>query len=46
MLRLAMAWSSLSLPVLELALLIKTGQLIGFWPTLAIVDGHRGDAAR
>jgi UPF0716 protein FxsA len=26
-------------PLLELALLIKTGQWIGFWPTLAIVVG-------
>lgn len=26
-------------PIVEIALLIKTGQLIGFWPTLGIVIG-------
>ena len=31
-----------AIPLLELALLIKLGQWIGFWPTLAIVVGTAG----
>ncbi len=31
-----------AVPLLELALLIKLGQWIGFWPTLAIVVGTAG----
>jgi UPF0716 protein FxsA len=31
-----------AVPLLELALLIKVGQWIGFWPTLAIVIGTAG----
>ena len=34
-----MVSSLIALPILELALLIKTGQAIGFWPTLALVVG-------
>ena len=37
MLRLAIGLVFIVVPVLELALLVKTGQVIGFWPTLAIV---------
>ncbi len=29
----------IAVPILELALIIKTGQFLGFWPTLAIVVG-------
>ena len=39
MLRLALAFVFIALPLLELALLIKTGQVIGFWATLAMVVG-------
>ena len=35
MLRLTLGLILIALPVLELALLIKTGQAIGFWATLA-----------
>jgi UPF0716 protein FxsA len=37
MLRLALAFILIALPLLEMALLIKTGQLIGFWATLGMV---------
>jgi UPF0716 protein FxsA len=37
MLRLAVGLAFIVVPVLELALLIKTGQLIGVWPTVALV---------
>ena len=39
MLRLAFGFALIALPLLELALLIKTGQLLGFWPTFAMVVG-------
>ncbi len=39
MLRIVLGCIFVALPLLELALLIKTGQLIGFWPTMAIVIG-------
>ena len=39
MLRLTLAGILIVLPLLELALLIKTGQLIGFWATLGMVVG-------
>ena len=37
MLRLAVGLAFIVVPVLELALLIKTGQLIGVWATVALV---------
>jgi UPF0716 protein FxsA len=37
MVRLAIGLIFIVLPVLELAVLVKTGQLIGFWATLALV---------
>lgn len=37
--RLALLLAFLALPLIELSLLIKTGQMLGFWPTLAIVIG-------
>ena len=37
MLRLAVGLAFIVVPVLELALLIKTGQVIGVWPTVALV---------
>jgi UPF0716 protein FxsA len=37
MLRIVLGSLFIGLPLIELALLIKTGQLIGFWATLAIV---------
>ena len=39
MLRLALAFVFIALPLLELALLVKSGQVIGFWATLAMVMG-------
>jgi UPF0716 protein FxsA len=39
MLRLTLGLTLIALPLLELALLIKTGQLIGFWATLGLVVG-------
>jgi UPF0716 protein FxsA len=39
MARLVLAFILIALPLLELALLIKTGQVIGFWATLAMVVG-------
>lgn len=39
MLRILLGSLLITLPLIELALLIKTGQLIGFWATLAIVVG-------
>ena len=39
MARLVLAFILIALPLLELALLIKTGQAIGFWATLAMVVG-------
>ena len=39
MLRLIIGLALVALPVLELALLIKTGQVIGFWATLGLVIG-------
>ena len=37
MARLLLGLAFLALPIVELALLIKTGQAIGFWPTLGLV---------
>jgi UPF0716 protein FxsA len=37
--RLSLIIAFLALPLLEIALLIKTGQTIGFWPTLALIAG-------
>jgi len=37
MLRLTLGLILIALPMVELALLIKTGQLIGLWPTLGLV---------
>ena len=37
--RLALGLMLLALPLLEIALLIRTGQRIGFWPTMAIIVG-------
>lgn len=37
MIRLAAGLLILAMPVIEIALLIKTGQMIGFWATMAIV---------
>jgi UPF0716 protein FxsA len=37
--RLSLIIAFLALPILEIALLIKTGQAIGFWATLALVAG-------
>ena len=39
MLRVVLGLILIVLPLLELALLIKTGQLVGFWATLAMVVG-------
>jgi UPF0716 protein FxsA len=39
MLRIVVGSLFIALPLLELALLVKTGQLIGVWPTLAVVVG-------
>jgi UPF0716 protein FxsA len=39
MARLLLGLAFLALPILELALLIRTGQAIGFWPTLGLVVG-------
>jgi UPF0716 protein FxsA len=39
MARLLLGLFLIALPVLELALLIKTGQVVGLWPTLAMVVG-------
>jgi UPF0716 protein FxsA len=39
MTRLILGLLFIALPFLELALLIKAGQMLGFWPTLAIVLG-------
>jgi len=39
MLRFLLGLALIALPVLELALLIKTGQSIGFWATLGLVVG-------
>ena len=35
--RLALFFAFIALPLMEIALLIKAGQTIGFWPTLAII---------
>ena len=35
--RLALFLAFIALPLMEIALLIKAGQTIGFWPTLAII---------
>jgi UPF0716 protein FxsA len=37
--RLAIGLSFIALPILEMALLVKTGQVIGFWATLAMLVG-------
>ena len=39
MARLALGLGLLALPFIELALLVKTGQTIGFWPTLGLLVG-------
>jgi len=39
MFRLILGLILVALPLLELALLIKTGQLVGFWATLALLMG-------
>lgn len=39
MVRLVLGLVLLALPIVELALLIKTGQVIGLWPTLGLVVG-------
>jgi UPF0716 protein FxsA len=39
MARLVLGLTLIALPILELALLIKTGQVVGFWATLAMVVG-------
>ena len=39
MLRVVLGCIFVALPLIELALLIKTGQLIGFWATMGIVVG-------
>ena len=39
MARLVLGLTLIALPILELALLIKTGQAIGFWATLGLVVG-------
>ncbi len=39
MARFVLAFILIGLPLLELALLVKTGQVIGFWATLAMVIG-------
>lgn len=39
MLRVLLGCIFVAMPLVELALLIKTGQLIGFWATMAIVVG-------
>ena len=39
MTRLVLGLTLIALPMLELALLIKTGQVVGLWPTLAMVVG-------
>ena len=39
MARLLLGLFLIALPVLELALLIKSGQVVGLWPTLAMVVG-------
>jgi UPF0716 protein FxsA len=39
MFRLSLGLILVALPLLELALLIKTGQVVGFWATLALVIG-------
>ncbi len=39
MARLLVGLALIALPVLELVLLIRTGQAIGFWPTLGLVLG-------
>lgn len=37
MARLVLGLALIALPILEMALLIRTGQAIGFWPTLGLV---------
>ena len=37
--RLGVGLALLALPLLEIALLIRTGQKIGLWPTMAIIVG-------
>jgi UPF0716 protein FxsA len=39
MLRIVLGCIFIALPLVELAILIKTGQTIGFWPTMGIVMG-------
>jgi UPF0716 protein FxsA len=39
MLRIVLGCLFIALPLIELAILIKTGQLIGFWATMGIVVG-------
>ena len=39
MIRLAFGLFLIALPLIEIALLVRAGQLIGFWPTLGIVIG-------
>ena len=39
MTRLVLGLAFIALPMLELALLIKTGQAIGFWATLGLLVG-------
>jgi len=39
MARLAVGFLFIALPILEMALLIKTGQRIGFWATLSLLIG-------
>jgi UPF0716 protein FxsA len=39
MLRLILGFMLIALPLIELALLIKTGQVLGFWPTFGLVVG-------
>src|SRR5512144_151178 len=39
MLRVVLGCIFVALPLIELALLIKTGQVIGFWATMGIVIG-------
>ena len=46
MLRLTLGLILIALPMVELALLIKTGQLIGLWPTLGLVVAPASSAPR
>lgn len=39
MLRLVLGFALIALPLIELAVLIKTGQVLGFWPTFGLVVG-------